>query len=406
MIAIVFTALGLIFGAGIRKSFRSGIVAAVGLAGIFLVVNVIVSSYVPAIEALSVRLGLAKPVVDIGWGAAGFGWGWPGVLGVILGTIVINLILVAVKFTKCLWTDFWSLWHGQVLGALIWGLTGSLWLGIVVAVIYHIVVMKMADFTAKDNQEFHQMPGITIPCGIVSVTGVLSKVVFAPLLRTIPVIKDVDASPETIRDKMGVFGEMPVLGATIGAIIGIAAGYDFAGIMTLALNTALMLVLLPKMVGVLMEGLIVVAGAVRDWMIDRFEDREIFVAVDCAVQLGHPAVMSAAIIVMPIAILLAAFLPGVSWLIVASLPIIPYICGGIVAYTKGNVLHTALIALLLIIPFMYFASILMPAAHGATAASLGMMGELIEGGGQITGLDPGGDPLAWIFLAITGLFGG
>lgn len=406
LIFVIFTLLGLVFGAGVRRSFRSGITTAVGLAGIFLVVNVIVGSYVPALEGLADKLGIVRPVVDVGWSVAGFGWGWPGAVAVVLLTVAVSIILVILKGTKVLWTDFWSLWHSQVVAAMIWGLTGSVALGVVAAVVYNIVVMKLADYTAKDNQEFHQVPGITIPCGYVSVFGSLAKLV-APVLRKIPGIKDVEASPEEIRDKLGVFGEMSVLGALIGAIIGIAAGYNVAGILTLALDTALMLVLLPRMVAVLMEGITPVAGAVRDWLIDRFEDREIHVAVDCAVQLGHPAVMASAIIVMPLAILATAFLPGYNFIIIASLAGVPYMCGAIVAHTKGNVLHTVILALLFQIIIMYGASIpLVAQGYTAAADKLGLLEGLVSAGQQITAPDPGGGFLGLLMLFLGKLIGG
>jgi len=407
LIAIIFTILGLVFGAGIRKSFRSGIVTSVGLAGIFLVVGVITGSYVPALDALALRMGIVRPVLDVGWSVAGFGWGWPGAVGVVLGTIAVSIVMVILKWTKVLWTDFWSLWHSQVAAAMVWAVTGNVLLGVLAAVLYNIVVMKLADFTAKENQEFHQVPGITIPCGYVAIYGSISKIV-APWLRQIPGIKDVDASPETIREKMGVFGEMSVLGAVIGLIIGIAAGYNVQGVLALALDTALMLVLLPRMVAVLMEGITPVAGAVRDWLIDHFEDREIHVAVDCAVQLGHPAVMASAIIVMPIMILISAFMPGSTFLIIASLAGIPYLCGAIVAYTKGNVLHTVILAVIFETIMLLLASTpLITNATTATAENLGLLSGLVSGGtSQISAIDPGGDFLTVIFTALAHLFGG
>jgi PTS system galactitol-specific IIC component len=406
LIAIIFTVLGLVFGAGVRKSFRSGITTSVGLSGIFLVVNVIVGSYVPALGALSERLGITRPVVDVGWSVAGFGWGWPGAVGVVLATVIVSIIMIVLKLTKCLWTDFWSLWHSQVMAALVWAVTGNILFGVIAAVIYNIVVMKLADYTAKENQEFHQVPNITIPCGYVSIFGSISKLL-APVLRSIPGIKDVDASPETIREKLGVFGEMPVLGALIGLIIGLAAGYQVQGVLTLALDTALMLLLLPRMVAVLMEGMTPVARQVSDWLTERFEGREIHVAVDCAVQLGHPAVMASAIIVMPLAILATAFLPGYSFLIIASLAGIPYMCGAIVAHTKGNVLHTVILALIYQLVFMWLASLpMISGAYTATAQNLGLLGDLVGAGQQITAPDPGGDFLTVILVAVANLFGG
>jgi PTS system galactitol-specific IIC component len=406
LLFVIFTLLGLVFGAGVRRSFRAGITTAVGLSGIFLVVNVIVGSYVPALEGLATRLGIVRPVVDVGWSVAGFGWGWPGAVAVVLATVAVSIVLVLLKGTKVLWTDFWSLWHSQVVAAMVWGITDNVALGVIAAVIFNTIVMKLADHTAKENQEFHQVPGITIPCGYVSVFGSIAKVL-APVLRKVPGIKDVDASPEAIRDSLGVFGEMSVLGALIGAIIGIAAGYNVAGILTLALDTALMLVLLPRMVAVLMEGITPVAGAVRDWLIDRFEDREIHVAVDCAVQLGHPAVMASAIIVMPLSILATAFLPGYSFIIIASLAGIPYMCGAIVAHTKGNVLHTVILAFLFQIVFMYGASLtLISRAYTVTADKLGLLSGLVDAGQQITAPDPGGGFLGVLLVWLGSLFGG
>jgi PTS system galactitol-specific IIC component len=290
---------------------------------------------------------------------------------------------------------------------MVWAVTGNVLFGVLAAIVYNIVVMKLADFTAKENQEFHQVPGITIPCGYVSIFGSISKIV-APWLRQIPGIKDVDASPETIREKMGVFGEMSVLGAVIGLIIGIAAGYNVQGVLALALDTALLLVLLPRMVAVLMEGITPVAGAVRDWLIDHFEDREIHVAVDCAVQLGHPAVMSSAIIVMPIMILISAFMPGSTFLIIASLAGIPYLCGAIVAYTEGNVLHTVILAIIFETIMLLLASTpLITNATTATAENLGLLSDLVSGGtSKISAIDPGGDFLTVIFTALAQLFGG
>jgi PTS system galactitol-specific IIC component len=168
-----------------------------------------------------------------------------------------------------------------------------------------------------------------------------------------------------------------------------------------------MLVLLPRMVAVLMEGITPVAGAVRDWLIDRFEDREIHVAVDCAVQLGHPAVMASAIIVMPLSILATAFLPGYSFIIIASLAGIPYMCGAIVAHTKGNVLHTVILAFLFQIFFMYGASLaLISRAYTATADKLGLLAGLVDAGQQITAPDPGGGILGVLLVWLGSLIGG
>ena len=97
----------------------------VGLAGLFLVVNLIISALQPAVQAIADRLGIAKAIVDVNWADAGIAWGWPGTAAVILAIILVNVIMVVLRLTKTLWTDVWSYWHGSALGGIVWALTGG-----------------------------------------------------------------------------------------------------------------------------------------------------------------------------------------------------------------------------------------------------------------------------------------
>jgi PTS system galactitol-specific IIC component len=125
------------------------------------------------------------------------------------------------------------------------------------------------------------------------------------------------------------------------------------------------------------------------------------------VQLGHPAVMASAIIVMPLCILASAFLPGMSFIIIASLAGVPYMCGAIVAHTKGNVLHTVILALVFMIVMMYLASLpLVSTAYTAAADKLGLLAGLVSSGQQITAPDPGGGILGVIMVALGKMIGG
>src|SRR5512137_407806 len=104
IVMIVLIILGLIFRVGWQKAVRGGLTTGVGLAGLFLVVNLIVSALQPAVQALADRMGIAKTIVDVNWADAGIAWGWPGVAGVILAIIVVNVIMVLLKLTKTIWT--------------------------------------------------------------------------------------------------------------------------------------------------------------------------------------------------------------------------------------------------------------------------------------------------------------
>lgn len=403
MVPIILIILGLIFRAGWQKSIRGGVTTGVGLAGLFLIVDLIIAALQPATQALADRMGVSLTLVDVNWADCGIAWGWPGVAAVIVSIIVVNVILVLLKLQKTIWTDVWSYWHGSALGGIIWGLTGNVTYGVVGAVLYLTLGAWMSDLTAKRYQDFNEMPGIGVPCGP-TVQSSLFAIPIVWVLDRIPGIKDWDASPEGIRKRFGLVGEPAILGLILGVIIAIAAGYNVQGILLLGMQIATMMLILPRMVSIIAEGLIPITQSVVQFMRERFKDRELFVAVDCAVLLGHPAVMASAVIVFPVSVLLAAVLPGVEMLPIASLAIVPFMAGAIVPYTKGNVIKTVIVIVLFTIPYMYF-STLTAGEHTAAYAQMGQFTDQIEAGTQLASWDIGGDPLGFIILGIYKLLG-
>lgn len=409
IVMFVLLILGLAFRVGFSKALRGGVTTGVGLAGLFLVVNLIISALQPAVQAIADRMGVAKAVVDVNWADAGIAWGWPGTAAVILSIIVVNIVMVVLKMTKTIWTDVWSYWHGSALAGIVWALTGSVPLGVLAGVIYLALGSLMSDLTAKKYQEFNDMPGIGVPCG----TTVQASLVAMPVvwvLDRIPGVKDWDASPEGIKKRFGLVGEPVILGLLLGIIIGIFAyagtGTDggVTQILGLGMNVAVMMVLLPRMVSIIAEGLIPITMSIIQFMRERFKDREIFVAVDCAVLLGHPAVMASSVILFPLAVLLAAVLPGVQMLPIASLAVVPFWAGAVVPYTKGNVIKTVLVLLVYMIPFMYFSTWTVN-QHTLAFQNMGQYADQIAQGLKLGSWDVGGDILGTIIQAIYRLFG-
>jgi len=358
IVMIVLIILGLVFRVGWQKAVRGGITTGVGLAGLFLVVNVIVGALQPAVAEMATRFGVAKSIVDVNWADAGIAWGWPGVAGLIVSILVVNILMLVLKLTKTLWTDVWSYWHGSALAGFVWAMTGgNVFLGILAGVLYLVAGSLMSDMTAKKYQEFNDMPGIGVPCGT-TVQASLFAMPVVWLLDRIPGLKDWDASPEGIKKRFGLVGEPGVMGFLLGTIIGIFAygvgtgDLGISKILGLGMNVAVMMMILPRMVSIIAEGIVPITMSIVQYMRERFKDREIYVAVDCAVLLGHPAVMASTIILFPLLVLLAAILPGVQMLPIASLAVVPFWAGAVVPYTKGNVVKTVIVLLLYAIPFM------------------------------------------------------
>jgi PTS system galactitol-specific IIC component len=405
IVPIVLILLGLIFRVGLAKAIRGGVTTGIGLAGLFLIVDLIIAALTPAVAALADRLGVAKAIVDVNWADAGIAWGWPGVAGLVLAIIAVNVLMVVLKLTKTLWTDVWSYWHGSALAGFVWAATGgNIFLGILAGLIYLVAGSLMSDLTAKRYQEFNDMPGIGVPCGTTVQASLFAMPVMWVLDR-IPGLKDWDASPEGIKKRFGLIGEPAILGLVLGMIIGIAAGYSVQGILVLGMQVATMMVILPRMVSIIAEGIIPITMGIIQFMRERFQDREIYVAVDCAVLLGHPAVMASSVILFPLLVLLAAVLPGVQMIPIASLAVVPFWAGAIVPYTRGNVIKTVIVILLYSIPFMYL-STLFVGSQTEAYSMLGQFTEQISAGVQLGSWDMGGDILGSAIRAIIGLFTG
>jgi galactitol PTS system EIIC component len=404
IVPIVLIILGLVFRVGFAKAVRGGVVTGVGLAGLFLVVNLIISALQPAVQALATNMGISKSYVDVNWADAGIAWGWPGVAGLIVTLLIVNILMVVFKLTKTLWTDVWSYWHGSALAGFVWALTdGNVVLGIAAGVLYLVLGGLMSDLTAKKYQEFNDMPGIGVPCGT-TVQASLFAMPVVWVLDRIPGIKDWDASPEGIKKRFGLIGEPAILGLVLGFIIGIAAGYTVQQWLGLGMQVATMMVVLPRMVSIIAEGIVPITMSIVQYMRERFKDREIYVAVDCAVLLGHPAVMASSVILFPLLVLLAAVLPGVQMLPIASLAVVPFWAGAVVPYTKGNVIKTVIVLLLYSIPFMYFSTLTVD-AHTRAFEMMGQYGEQIAQGLKLASWDMGGDILGFFIQRLFGLFG-
>jgi PTS system galactitol-specific IIC component len=403
IVPIVLIILGLVFRVGFAKAVRGGVTTGVGLAGLFLVVNLIISALQPAVQALATNMGIEKSYVDVNWADAGIAWGWPGVAGLVVSILVVNILMVVLKLTKTLWTDVWSYWHGSALAGFVWALTGgNVVLGIVAGVLYLVLGSLMSDLTAKKYQEFNDMPGIGVPCGT-TVQASLFAMPVVWILDRIPGIKDWDASPEGIKKRFGLIGEPAILGLILGFIIGIAAGYSVQQWLGLGMQVATMMVVLPRMVSIIAEGIVPITMSIVQYMRERFKDREIYVAVDCAVLLGHPAVMASSVILFPLCVLLAAVLPGVQMLPIASLAVIPFWAGAVVPYTRGNVIKTVIVLLLYSVPFMYFSTLTVD-SHTAAFQMMGQYGEQIAQGLKLASWDMGGDILGFFIQKLFGLF--
>ncbi len=210
-----------------------------------------------------------------------------------------------------------------------------------------------------------------------------------------------NADPDSIQRRFGIFGESIFIGLALGSLIGILAGYGVGDVIEIGMAMAAVMVLMPRMVKILMEGLMPVSESAREWLNKRFGDRDILIGLDAAVLLGHPSVIATALILVPITVLMAVILPGNSLLPFGDLATIPFIVAFIVGAAKGNIVHSVMVGTVMIAISLYVAT--------DVATTFTMMAEnadfnMPEGTTQISSIDQGGNIINWIIYRFFGLF--
>ena len=172
-----------------------------------------------------------------------------------------------------------------------------------------------------------------------------------------------------------------LLGA-LGAIPSFGAGeYGEAvkDILTLSVSMAAVLVVLPKIVAILMEGLIPISEGAREYLQKRFPGRDVLIGLDAAVVIGHPANMAVALLCVPIALLLAVVLPGNRMLPFGDLAALPFYVLWGVAASRGNMVRGLLNAVVILCCILWIGTSLAPLttelARAAHFAPEGLGGE-------------------------------
>ncbi|WP_256971732.1 PTS galactitol transporter subunit IIC [Marinilactibacillus psychrotolerans] len=410
VLPILIFIFGIVLGAKWGKAFISALTVGIGFIGLNLVIDLLTNNLGPAAQQMVERFGLNLTVIDVGWpAAAAISYGSIlGTLAIPIG-VAINVVLLIFGLTKTLNVDIWNIWHAAFIASLVYALTNNFLMGILATVVYIMMILLFGDLLGPIIKKFYGFPNLTFPHGTAA-PGFIIALPFEWLFNRIPGIKNWKADPDTIQDKFGVFGNSAVVGFIIGLAIGLLAGYDVAALGQLAVSTAAVMILLPRMVALLMEGLTPISEAANEFVKKRFPGRELYIGMDAALSVGHPAVLSSSLLLVPITIFLAVILPGNSTIPFGDLATIPFLVCLMAPVFNGNIIRTVIAGTFYMVSVLYITSWVAPlVTQAAISANFDLEGNsaitaLAEGGLWTTGMYVGITQLmGWIGLTVIGL---
>lgn len=419
MMPIIVTLLALILGASFGKALRAGITVGIGFIGINLVIGLLFQYLGPAAEGMVKNWGVSLTAIDVGWPvAAAIAFGTDIGRVIFIVGLLVNIVMLITRLTKTVDIDLWNYWHWAFSGSLVYVVTGNFMLGIVASVIHAAASLIIADMTAPRIKEYFHWPDISIPQGFATA----SMLLVWPIIWLFDRIgfqkekvaaegeeearRDVDVS--AVRQRFSFFGEPVLVGLVLGLVIGILAyapaGLTFQVLLTnvlqLAMATAAVMLLLPRVVGILMEGLVPLSEQAREFLQKRFAGRDFYIGMDSALLIGEPTTLAVGFILVPITLILAVILPGNRMLPFGDLAATPFFIAMLTPYARGNFWRTLVGGTIIMIVLMYMGSIWTPVIT-ATAQSIGYA--FPEGAAQITGF---ANPIAWILTMISQLLFG
>nr|WP_314268000.1 PTS transporter subunit IIC [uncultured Moellerella sp.] len=353
MMPIIFFIIALCFGVKIGTAFKAGMLVGIGFVGVGLVINLLLTNLGPASQAMVEKMGLNLTVVDTGWPTAStIGWGSPIMLPVVIGFIVINLLMVVLKLTKTINIDIFNYWIFLLVGSVVYAGTDNYWLAIGITFAIFILTLIAADFTAPYLQRNYNLQGISFPhltCIMYVPFGILTNYI----IEKIPGINKINLEPETINKKFGIFGEPLTLGFILGLVLALMAGYTISDAVALAITVSAAMLLLPKMIEILVQGLLIVRDAVEVKLKQKFPNRDFYIGMDTALLIGEPSVLATGLLLIPMAIVLAFILPGNKVLPFVDLASLMFLLAMVTPFCKRNMFRMFICGTLVLTSIFY-----------------------------------------------------
>lgn len=266
MLPVVIAILGLFFGMKLGQAIKSGLFVGIGFQGLCLAVNLLTTTIQPVMDYYA-QMDAGYDVLEIGFAAlGGAAWTVPFAVLAIPAIVIINLILVRLKITKVLNVDIWNFMHFLVPGALAYALFGSALLGFCVTVALSVITLFFAQWAAPKWGEFYGLEGTT--CTTLAFAAWVYPVSTGInwLIDHIPGLNKLDLDMDKLGSKLGVFGDPAVIGIVVGAFLGLLTRQSISSLLTICMGVAAVMVLIPRMVGIMMEGLSPIGTAANAYM--------------------------------------------------------------------------------------------------------------------------------------------
>lgn len=391
MLPAVIFIIGVALRRGVGNSLVSGLTIGVGFIGIGLVISLLTDNLGTAAEAMAHRFDIGLSVVDLGWpGTSPMAWASSMGLTAIPVAIAVNVIMLLTRMTKVVNVDIWNIWHMAFTGIIVQLATGSFIWGVVGVVVHAAIAYKLGDMFGSVTEKYFGLDGVAIPHGTSAYMGVFA-VPINDLLDRIPGVRKISLTTEKLERRVGVLGQPIIIGTILGIVIGLLAGYPVGETLQLGVQMGAVILLMPMVVKLIMQGLLPIAESARATLQRRFKNANYKIGLDPALLLGDPQVVAASLLFVPLTLIIAVVLPGNEILPFGDLATIGFFVAMAVGVHKGNLFRTLISGTVIMTITIWIASQMID-LQTELARATGLLGDA----SRVGSLDQGGSPITYL----------
>ncbi|MBP2638620.1 MAG: system, galactitol-specific component [Firmicutes bacterium] len=363
VLPIILFLLGSFFRLKPRDALRAGLTVGVGFKGIGLAASLITLTLAPMVVALQKVWNISLDTVDLGVpvvSAMAFSDGTFVLMGFV-AIIVTNIVLLLLNWTKTLNVDMWNFWHYLLTGMWILMLTGSYMIALVACIAYSMINLLLADrneerICAFAGEQYRGLSFTTMafPFLLFFCAGI------DWVIDKIPGVRKINFNLHQLPSSISILGEPLVLGFVLGTLIAFMAQYTWDAAMGVGMTLAAAMFILPRMIGILMEGLSPIADGARQFMMERFPNRTFRIGMDFALLIGDTDIITLGMVMVPVTLFLAVVLPGNRILPLIGLTNLTFMMIAPLMAAKRNMFRAFIIGVINIIVVFYIATDIAP----------------------------------------------
>ena len=319
LLPIIIVIIGLIVKMKFKDTIFSALMLAVAFTSINIVVGFMFETISPVATDFVKNTGITLNVIDLGFSpmvAVAFAWKYSIIMFPL--QILINIFMIHFHFTNILNVDIFNVWTKIFTAALVSILTGSTILGFIAAIVHIILELKTAESLAHRMEEMSGIPR-TVTTNACIIEAAFMKPI-NDILDKIKFIRESNFDLDHIKKKIGILSEDAVMGALIGLVLAVFAGYSIKDSVEIAIKLATTLVLLPTVSFLFVKSLTPVSQYAKRYMEKKYEGRDIYIGLDWTVLSGVHELWIVSVLLIPITLVLAIILSKLGLSSILPLP--------------------------------------------------------------------------------------